>query len=152
MFDPGPRRRYDDAEEYRRTRTAAWFLAKDEVVVGGVGKFFVDMESLWPGRHGYVSLLGADLCLHHELAALTVLRDHVRVCSRFDVARRLAQGHDLPPDQRLATQRAVVARILASVAGSDVVALDLDDRRAVVSLRYPALGTTAEYHLDRRWL
>jgi hypothetical protein len=153
MFQPGTNRRYDDADEYRHKRTAAWFLAKDEVVVGAAGKFFVDMESLWPDEHGFVSLLGADLALHHELAVLTVLRDHVRVCTQFDVARRLCERDEVGPEERLSIQRATVARIVAAVDRSAVVALDLDDERAVVTLRYPALASIeAVYRLDRGWL
>lgn len=150
MFGPGPGRRYDDAEEYRYKRTGAWFLAKDEVVVGGAGKFFIDMESVSAGQHGYLSLLGREMRLHHELYVLTVLRDHVRVCTQFEIARLLAEGDEVGPGQRRALQRAVLRRIAEAVERSDLLALDVDAQRVVASVRYPGLdGMVLDHCLTR---
>ena len=41
------------ARDYRNVYRRAWYLAKDEIIVGGVGKFFIDMENFrsWPGAY-----------------------------------------------------------------------------------------------------
>lgn len=134
------------ADEYKFSKSAAWYIAKDEVVVGGVGLFYVDLESV---IQAFPSVNEEELTWHHDLYALNVLRDHVRVIANFDYARRLAAGEwiRLTNDERERVRsfdRALRALIAASRT-SRHYCLEAGRNELTVELRYPRLGATSRH-------
>jgi hypothetical protein len=134
------------ADEYKFAKSAAWYLAKDEVIVGGVGLVYVDLESV---VQGFPSVTEEELTWHHDLYVLNVLRDHLRVIAKFDWARRLGSGASGAPGDAgrgiaLAAERTLQALVEASQA-SDTYRLELSSRGLTVELGYRNLGTTSRH-------
>jgi hypothetical protein len=123
-----------------RDSRKAWFFAKDEVIVGGVGKFFTDMESFFGRDVGFTSPDRAALHLHHELYGLAVLRDHLRVCSRFLLACELQRGKTLAGRLRSTIPAEVRRRLLQSLNASDVLDATDEGDAITLALQYPRLG------------
>lgn len=133
--------KFKNATEIKHFRGSrkAWFFAKDEVVVGGVGKFFTDMESFYGRDVGFTSRNWADLLLHHELYSLAVLRDHLRICARFMLASELQRDKTLGTQIRSAIPAEVKRRLIQSLNASDVLGAKDDGDAVTVELQYPHL-------------
>ncbi|HEY0190906.1 MAG TPA: hypothetical protein VGC42_07260 [Kofleriaceae bacterium] len=150
MYKPDERGTYDLAYEFRNRRRVAWFLAKDEVIVAGLGKVFTDTESYFGGTTRFVSADRAALAFHHELYLLMVLRDHLRVCAAFRVAIELAAGRPCDARARLRLQAETAARLEHAINASPHLRLQLRARDAVFEHAYPQLdGASARYRLPR---
>ncbi|MBZ5729306.1 MAG: hypothetical protein LAP87_30565 [Acidobacteriia bacterium] len=131
------------ARDYRNVYRRAWYLAKDEIIVGGVGKFFIDMENFrsWPGA--YQAASAEELWFEHELFVLNVLRDHVRVCTRFFVAIELKLEGRCDRRRRCELQTLLMARTVASVNQSPWLSLDVGRNAVELVVRYPEIGPCA---------
>jgi hypothetical protein len=139
------------ADEYKFAKSAAWYIAKDQVIVGGVGLVYVDLESV---AEAFPSVNEEELEWHHDLYVLNVLRDHVRVLGAFDHARRLAVGETtglVDWDNGRALERALDALVAAS-GTSRHYRLEVAPRGLTVDLQYNLLGTTSRHFYARRLL
>jgi hypothetical protein len=151
-FKPDSRGEYSAAERYRRDRNA-WYLAKDQVVVRRVGAFFTDMEGFFGRDRGFLSRTPEDLRFHHELFALTVLRDHGRVCTQLAVAGELLRSATLSAGDRRRAQRAVLARLARAVNESAHLALEIGVRTVRLDVHYANVpGLEHRYEFDREQL
>jgi hypothetical protein len=135
------------ADEYKFRKRAAWYIAKDEIVVGGLGKVYVDAESIAPT---FASADEEELVWHHDLYLLNVLRDHARVAAKFRIGLELLAGRGGRGAPSLsAPAAAYVDAILGLVASSRESSLyRLEPRRdgVTIAVRYPRLGTARDYH------
>jgi hypothetical protein len=151
-FKPDSRGDHSAAERYRRDRNA-WYLAKDQVVVRRLGPFFTDMEGFFGRDRGFLSRTPEDLRFHHELFALTVLRDHGRICTQLAVACELLDSAAPSAGGRRRAQRAVMDRLVHAVNESPDLALEIGERRVRLDVRYARVpGLEQRYDLDRAWL
>lgn len=138
VFRPDRHGRHAWADEYRSRKHVAWYLAKDEVVVGGLGKVVVDAESVAPcfpasGRE--------HLRWQHDLYLLNLLRDHARVVVGFLhalQAKRFRRGGPRPASQA-ARDRQVAQDLLRAGQDSGEFALFGDEHRIAVTVWYPHL-------------
>lgn len=121
-----------------RQQRYAWFLAKDEIVVRRVGKFFTDMESFFGKDVGYRSPDWATLLKHHTLVAMVVLRDHMRVCAQFALGCRAAERGEVDIETRKEIARDVGRRIVASVNVSPMLDLQIEPEGVRLHCQYPA--------------
>jgi hypothetical protein len=140
---------YERAFEYRHRRREAWFLSKDEVVIRRIGKVFVDLESLWGGSTRFTSPDERSLRFHHELVALMVLRDHVRVCTAFRVAIELHERGSASVARRHRLRRETVTALAERINASELLECTFRPREVQVRFRYPGLGHAESYHLPR---
>ena len=99
VFKADEYRRTPFVAEYRNAKSAAWYLAKDEVIVPDVGLVYVDLES---ATLTFPSVDETELALHHDLYVLhNVLRDHVRVLANSATATApFGPAEGPPPDDR----------------------------------------------------
>ncbi len=138
------------AIQYKNGKSGAWYIAKDEIVVRRVGKFFADMESFRGGPSPYVAADEQELWFQHELFVLCVLRDHIRVCTQFALALRLQRGNKMSQNHRRAIEEEIVLKVRASVNDSPDLSLTLDRRTIEVAVRYRLLeGMTRSYRFLR---
>jgi hypothetical protein len=140
---------YADAAEYRR-RKYAWFLAKDEIVVRKVGKFFTDMESYFGKDVGYHSRTESDLKLHHELYILTVLRDHNRICTRFKIGLELFQGRRLSLVARASMSKGIMRDIIAAINESPYLHIDATQTQIACTIKYENLANQTQRYVFPR--
>jgi hypothetical protein len=139
------------ADEYKFAKSAAWYIAKDQVVVSEVGLVHVDLESV---TQAFPSVNEEELRWHHDLYVLNVLRDHVRVIGKFDYGRRLAARETTTPDGRervQALQRALHALARAS-QNSPCYRVELGPHGLTVDLHYALLGTASHHRYPLRLL
>jgi hypothetical protein len=133
------------ADEYKFAKSAAWYIAKDQVVVNRVGLVHVDLESV---TQAFPSMNEEELRWHHDLYVLNVLRDHVRVLGNFDYGRRLVARETTRPDDRERIR--ALKRALETLAGasqdSRCFRLEPGSHGLTVDLHYNLLGTTSRHH------
>lgn len=135
------------ADEYRFHKRQAWYIAKDEVVVPGVGKVTVDAESVAPN---FASANIEEMNWHHELYVLNILRDHARVTTGY------LRGIEMLTSARAkrTSMRACDQRVLRDLVGagqkSSHYDLAVGDNKMVVSLNYPLLNHNVRYSFTYR--
>ena len=139
------------AEEYKRKKYS-WYLAKDEIVVRKVGKFFVDMESFFGRDTGLCSKGYDELIFHHELVIINVLRDHNRVCTQFKQGIELLKGRSLHYADRKQIRRDIIARLMHSINKSEFLTLDISSSSVILDIAYSKLGTNLRYTIPRRYI
>jgi hypothetical protein len=150
VYKPDERGAYEHAYEFRNRKRIAWFLAKDEVIVRGLGKVFTDTESYFGGTTRFVSPDPKTLSFHHELYLLMVLRDHLRVCTSFRVAAELVARRSCDLQRRRRLQEETAARLEEAINQSPYLQLRLRARIAIFEHCYPGLdGAVARFQLPR---
>jgi hypothetical protein len=141
------------AGEYKSAKSAAWYIAKDEVVVGGVGLVHVDLESI---VLNFPSSNEDELSWHHDLYVLNVLRDHLCVLAKFDFACQLrlaTAGGVADPAKELADAFGRASRALVAASmGSPNYRLERGQVGMMIELRYPKLGTKSRHWYSTRAL
>lgn len=147
------RGRTTNAREYRAVKRKAWYLAKDEIVVRRVGKFFADMESYRAHDSSYRVATEEELWFQHELFVLSVLRDHVRVCTQLAIGIELLRRGSLNDAERRDRQSFVKREMVEAVGRSQYACLEIGRSVWSVDLRYPGLGGfTRNYRLPRGYV
>ena len=139
--------RYVNAEEYRHDRRVAWYLAKDEVIVRGVGRMFVDMECL---RNSQVAHNFEELRFQHGLFVLNVLRDHNRVATQLRVGLELLRQGYISRAARKELHQLVMREMAEAVNAGTNCSMDMNAREISVSIQYEHLsGAKANYRVPR---
>jgi hypothetical protein len=135
------------ADEYRFHKRAAWYIAKDEVVVPCVGKVTVDAESVSPN---FISANIDEMSWHHELYILNILRDHARVTTGYlHGLEILTHGRSKRTAMR---DQKVLSDLVRASQESDCYELAATAGGIVISLVYPLLGHTVQYTFTYRQL
>lgn len=139
------------ADEYKFRKRAAWYIAKDEIVVGGLGKVYVDAESIAPT---FASADEEELAWHHDLYLLNILRDHARVAAKFRIgidllSERGGRRASRPPSRADACADAI-RLLVASSEDSPLYRLEAGRDGLTVAVSYPQLGTARRYHYPYR--
>lgn len=132
------------ADEYKFAKSAAWYIAKDQVVVSGLGLVYVDLESV---TQEFPSVNEEELRWHHDLYVLNVLRDHVRVLGKFDYGRRLAAGETTGSNdrERIRALEWALESLAEASQDSSCYRLEMGRQGLTVDLHYDSLGTTSRY-------
>jgi len=137
------------AAEYKNAACRAWYLAKDEIIVSGLGKFFIDMESFRIDPASYRAGSIEELLFQHELFVLNVLRDHARICVQFLIAMETFNAHYLPPRERRHLQRHIIEEMTAAINRSSMLHLHFGTNSTELTLYYPNLRRDYCYRFIR---
>lgn len=138
-----------EMESWYRKQDYSHVLSKDEIIVNKLGKFFTDMESLYGKDIGYKSESHTLMIFHHELAILCILRDHIRVCTKFGVAKELCKRNDIPRKIRKEIQNRIISQIMENVNSSPHLQLEISPTDFIVSFHYCRLNMSHTFHIPR---
>lgn len=139
---------YKEANEYRKQRFA-WVLAKDEVIVRKIGKFYTDMESYYGKDIGYTSSNIDELFFHHELYILNVLRDHIRICTKFAIASKLLKEKHISTFERKHICQKVVGKIVDTINNNPFLNIKLNKDELKIRVKYKKLCIEHIYRIPR---
>ena len=139
----------DYSEEYKQIKKAAWYLAKDEIVVRKIGKLFIDMESFTGGNMYYFSTSENELAYHHSLYALNVLRDHNRVCTQLRIGTAVAECGKLSYHDKKVIRSQVIKDIVEAVNLSPFLTLEISRNDVHITINYKHVGIKNEFHIPR---
>ena len=147
-FSKNDKGQYQEAMDYRKQRFS-WVLAKDEVIVRKIGKFYTDMESYYGKDVGYVSDNIHDLFFHHELYILCVLRDHIRVCTKFRVALQLLKKTNITGSERKKTCQFIMKSMVNSINKNAHINIRLTESKVCINIKYKNLKMEHTYSIPR---
>ncbi len=132
----------EEATEYRNEHDFAWCLAKDMTIAAGTGYWFVDLESLRAGPvqelcEPYDNISAKkDLLRKQGMYMISVLRDHARVNTQFEIGRQSYKRGPVSFREKKEIQEDVLDAMVEEIDKSEDISIQREDHHLQINLKY----------------